>query len=79
MQQGDVPRTFADVDELIKDYKYTPSTDIKSGIQSFVKWFKAHKFKEKKYLVYIKHPEDGVMLWKSVENVPVLIEYDLNF
>ena len=43
MQQGDVPRTFADVDELIKDYKYTPSTDIKSGIQSFVKWFKAHK------------------------------------
>ena len=38
-----------------------------------------HKFKEKKYLVYIKHPEDGVMLWKSVENVPVLIEYDLNF
>ena len=26
MQQGDVPRTFADVDELIKDYKYSPST-----------------------------------------------------
>ena len=40
MQQGDVPRTFADVDELIKDYEYSPSTDIKSGIQSFVKWFK---------------------------------------
>jgi hypothetical protein len=38
-----------------------------------------HKFKEKRYLVYIKHPEDGIMLWKSVENVPVLIEYDLNF
>jgi len=38
-----------------------------------------HKFKEKRYLVYIKHPKDGVMLWKSVENVPVLIEYDLNF
>jgi UDP-glucuronate 4-epimerase len=43
MQQGDVPKTFADVDELIKDYKYTLGTDIKSGIQSFVKWFKAHK------------------------------------
>ena len=38
-----------------------------------------HKFTAKRYLVYIKHPEDGVMLWKSVENVPVLIEYDLNF
>ena len=43
MQQGDVTRTFADVDELIKDYKYSPSTDIKSGIESFLKWFKAHK------------------------------------
>ena len=28
-------RTFADIDELIKDYKYSPSTDIKSGIESF--------------------------------------------
>ena len=45
MQQGDVPKTFADVDELIKDYKYSPSTDIKSGIQSFVKWFKTYKKK----------------------------------
>ena len=43
MQQGDVPKTFADVNELIKDYKYSPSIDIKSGIQSFVKWFKTYK------------------------------------
>ncbi|MDB2658766.1 NAD-dependent epimerase/dehydratase family protein [Flavobacteriaceae bacterium] len=43
MQQGDVPRTFADVDELIKDYKYSPSTDIKFGIESFIKWFKEHQ------------------------------------
>ena len=45
MQQGDVPRTFADVDELIKDYKYSPSTNIKSGIQSFIKWFINYKKK----------------------------------
>ena len=45
MQQGDVPRTFADVDELIKDYEYSPNTDIKSGIQSFVKWFINYKKK----------------------------------
>jgi UDP-glucuronate 4-epimerase len=43
MQAGDVPKTFADVDELIKDYKYSPSTDIKFGIQSFIKWFNAYK------------------------------------
>ena len=45
MQQGDVPRTFADVDELIKDYEYSPSTGMKSGIQSFVKWFINYKKK----------------------------------
>jgi UDP-glucuronate 4-epimerase len=43
MQQGDVPKTFASVDELIKDYKYSPDTDIKLGIQSFVKWFMSYK------------------------------------
>ena len=43
MQQGDVPRTFADIDGLIKDCKYSPSTDIKFGIQSFIKWFKSQK------------------------------------
>ena len=43
MQQGDVPKTFADINELIKDYKYSPSKDIKFGIQSFVKWFNNYK------------------------------------
>ena len=42
MQQGDVPRTFADVDELIKDYKYSPSTAISSGIDSFIRWYVSH-------------------------------------
>jgi UDP-glucuronate 4-epimerase len=45
MQQGDVPKTFAGIDELIKDYEYSPSTDIKSGIQNFVKWFINYKKK----------------------------------
>jgi len=39
MQPGDVPRTFADVDELIKDYEYSPSTAINSGIDIFIKWY----------------------------------------
>jgi len=46
MQQGDVPITFANVDELIKDYEYSPNTDIKSGIENFMNWFlKYHKTK----------------------------------
>ncbi len=43
MQQGDIPRTFANVDELIRDYKYSPSIDIKLGIKKFVEWFKIYR------------------------------------
>ena len=43
MQQGDVPRTFADVDELIKDYKYKPKTPINKGIKEFITWYKNYK------------------------------------
>ncbi|WP_299122892.1 NAD-dependent epimerase [uncultured Winogradskyella sp.] len=42
MQPGDVERTWADVDELIKDYSYSPNTSIKEGVKSFIDWFKAY-------------------------------------
>ena len=32
-------RKSANADELIKDYNYSPSTDIKSGIESFINGF----------------------------------------
>jgi len=37
------------------------------------------KYNRVQYLIYIKHPRDGVMLWKSVMDMPVLIEYDCDF
>jgi len=40
MQQGDVPRTFANVDSLIKDYDYKPNTPIRVGLKKFVGWYK---------------------------------------
>ena len=43
MQLGDVPRTYADVDELISDYKYSPNTDLESGIESFTNWYLNYK------------------------------------
>jgi UDP-glucuronate 4-epimerase len=43
MQQGDVPKTFADIDQLIKDFNYKPNTLIQDGIQKFVDWFKSYK------------------------------------
>ena len=43
MQKGDVPKTFANVDELIKDYGYSPNTDIKTGLKIFTNWFSSYK------------------------------------
>ena len=39
MQAGDVPITFADVDDLIEDTGFKPDTSIEVGIEKFVKWF----------------------------------------
>ncbi len=40
LQPGDVPDTFANVDDLIKDMQYAPDTPIEVGIAEFVKWYK---------------------------------------
>ena len=40
MQPGDVPATYADIDDLIKDVKYKPQTEIEDGIENFVKWYR---------------------------------------
>lgn len=40
MQLGDVPDTYADVDDLIRDVDYQPDTPIEVGIQNFVAWYK---------------------------------------
>ena len=39
LQPGDVPDTFADVEDLIKDTGYKPTTTIDEGIQRFVQWY----------------------------------------
>ncbi|MEA1787619.1 NAD-dependent epimerase [Arenibacter sp. GZD96] len=40
MQPGDVERTWANVDALIRDYNYRPNTPIKKGVQEFVDWYR---------------------------------------
>jgi UDP-glucuronate 4-epimerase len=42
LQPGDVRKTWADVDDLVKDFNYTPDTSVKEGISAFVKWFKSY-------------------------------------
>ena len=40
MQQGDVPDTYADVDALIKDVNYKPSTSVEVGVENFARWYR---------------------------------------
>ena len=40
MQDGDVPATYADVDDLVKDVGYAPKTPIETGIANFVRWYR---------------------------------------
>ena len=42
MQAGDVPATWADVDDLIADTGFKPETSVQQGIQNFVDWYKAY-------------------------------------
>ena len=39
LQPGDVPATFADVDDLMRDVGFKPSTPIADGIAQFVAWY----------------------------------------
>ncbi|HEY4771584.1 MAG TPA: NAD-dependent epimerase/dehydratase family protein, partial [Steroidobacteraceae bacterium] len=39
LQPGDVPDTFADIDDLVRDTGYRPATPIETGVQRFVEWY----------------------------------------
>ena len=41
MQDGDVVSTYADTNDLMKDFGYKPDTKLKDGIDEFVKWYKS--------------------------------------
>lgn len=42
MQPGDVPATYADVDDLMKDVGFKPATSIEEGIKRFVEWYRGY-------------------------------------
>jgi len=46
MQPGDVPRTFADVSELERDFGYKPKVRIEEGIGRFVEWYMGYYWEE---------------------------------
>lgn len=40
MQPGDVPVTYTDTTPLERDYGYKPSTDLRTGLRNFARWYK---------------------------------------
>ena len=42
MQPGDVPATYADVQDLARDVDFAPRTPIDVGVQRFVDWYRGH-------------------------------------
>jgi UDP-glucuronate 4-epimerase len=39
LQPGDVPDTFADIEDLVRDVGYRPATPVEVGVERFVRWY----------------------------------------
>ncbi|MFZ1985999.1 MAG: capsular biosynthesis protein CpsI, partial [Desulfatitalea sp.] len=42
IQPGDVPATYADVDDLMRDVGFRPATPLSEGIKHFVAWYQSY-------------------------------------
>ena len=42
LQPGDVPDTLADVEALVRDIGYSPSTPVEEGVKRFVEWYRSY-------------------------------------
>jgi len=42
LQPGDVPDTYADVDDLVEEFDYKPGTSVKEGVENFARWYKEY-------------------------------------
>ena len=42
LQPGDVPDTFADVEDLVREFDYQPSMPVEEGVGRFVEWYRQY-------------------------------------
>jgi len=42
LQPGDVPDTYANVEDLVRDTGYQPSTTVEQGVKNFVEWYRGY-------------------------------------
>ena len=40
MQAGDVAKTYADIDAILRDFGFAPATDVERGVPQFVQWYR---------------------------------------
>jgi len=40
LQPGDVPDTYADVEDLVSEFNYKPATSVETGVSRFVEWYR---------------------------------------
>ncbi len=43
MQPGDVPRTYADISDIVNDFGFCPGTPVEEGIAKFVDWYLTYR------------------------------------
>jgi UDP-glucuronate 4-epimerase len=43
LQPGDVPETYADIDDLVEHFSYKPNTSVNQGVENFANWYKKYK------------------------------------
>ena len=43
MQPGDVEETYADIDDLIRDFNFRPHTSLREGLRTFAFWYKRYR------------------------------------
>jgi len=42
LQPGDVPDTYADVTDLVREFGYKPATAVEQGVANFVTWYRSY-------------------------------------
>ena len=42
LQPGDVPSTFADITDLVRDVGYKPAASVQYGVKKFIEWYKEY-------------------------------------
>ena len=78
IQPGDVSKTWANLDKLVNDYNYKPSTKIKDGIDRFIDWYLEYYKNEKNKIAIIGLGYVGLPLARLFATKYSVVGFDIN-